>query len=408
MPEFFNVKDVPEVLALRSAFAPVATETVPLAEALDRVLAENLISAENLPDFRRTIVDGFAVKASTTFGASDGSPGFLMVVGNIAMGERPDFAMGPGEAARIATGGMLPEGADAVVMIEHTEAMDDSAIEVYKGVAPGENVIEPGEDFAAGQTVLAAGTRLRPAEVGLLGAFGRGAVQVFRRPVVGIISTGDEVVPVDATPGPGQVRDVNSHTLAGMLRAAGAEPRTYGIIPDDAPALIAACRRAVAECDMILLSGGSSVGTRDFTIEAIMGLDDPEILVHGIAIRPGKPTILARAGQTPVWGLPGHVVSAMVVFVAIVRPFVDRLSGGDGQERTHRIPARLARNLSSGQGRVEFVRVRLVPEGDGLRAEPVLGKSGLLNTMVHAHGLVEIGRDVEGLDKGERVWVMPV
>lgn len=408
MPEFFNVKDISEVLALRSNFAPVEAETVPLADSLGRVLAEDLVSEENLPDFRRTIVDGFAVKASATFGASDGSPGFLTVAGNIAMGERPKFSIGPGEAARIATGGMLPEGADAVVMIEHTEAMDETAIEVYKGVAPGENVIEPGEDFAAGQTVLAAGTRLRPAEVGLLGAFGRGAVSVFRKPVVGIISTGDEVVPVDATPGPGQVRDVNSHTLSGMLRAAGAEPITYGIIPDDAPALIAACRQAVAECHMILLSGGSSVGTRDFTVEAIMGLMDPEILVHGIALRPGKPTILARAGKTPVWGLPGHVVSAMVVFVTVVRPFVDRLSGAGDEERAYRIPAKLARNLSSGQGRTEFVRVRLIPEGDGLLAEPVLGKSGLLNTMVHAHGLVEIERDAEGLEKGDRVWVIPV
>lgn len=408
MPEFFNVKDITEVLALRSNFAPVEPETVPLAEALGRVLAEDLVSEENLPDFRRTIVDGFAVKASTTFGASDGAPGFLTVAGNIAMGERPEFSIGPGEAARIATGGMLPEGADAAVMIEHTEAMDQTAIEVYKGVAPGENVIEPGEDFAAGQTVLAAGTRLRPAEVGLLGAFGRGEVSVFRRPVVGIISTGDEVVPVEAAPGPGQVRDVNSHTLSGMLRAAGAEPITYGIIPDDAPALIAACRQAVAECHMILLSGGSSVGTRDFTVEAIMGLDDPEILVHGIALRPGKPTILARAGKTPVWGLPGHVVSALVVFVAVVRPFVDRLSGANQEERGYKIPAKLARNLSSGQGRTEFVRVRLIPNGDELLAEPVLGKSGLLNTMVHAHGLVEIERDAEGLDKGERVWVIPV
>jgi len=217
------------------------------------------------------------------------------------------------------------------------------------------------------------------------------------------------VVPVEAAPGPGQVRDVNSHTLSGMLRAAGAEPITYGIIPDDAPALIEACRQAAAECHMILLSGGSSVGTRDFTVEAIMGLEDPDILFHVFALRPSKPTILARAGKTPVWGLPGHVVSALVVFVAVVRPFVDRLSGAnEGGERAYKIPARLARNLSSGQGRTEFVRVRLIPKGDELLAEPVLGKSGLLNTMVHAHGLVEIERDAEGLEKGDRVWVIPV
>ena len=408
MPEFFQVKDIAEVLVLRSAFAPVAAETVSLAEAPGRVLAEDLVSPENLPDFRRTIVDGFAVKAAATFGASDGSPGFLAVVGNIAMGERPGFSIGPGQAARIATGGMLPEGADAVVMIEHTEAMDAGAAEVYRSVAPGENVIEPGEDFAAGQTVLTAGTRLRPPEIGLLGAFGRDSVSVFRRPRVGIVSTGDEVVPVNATPGPGQVRDVNSHTLAGMIRDAGAEPRTYGIVPDDAEKLIAVCRRAAAECDMVLLSGGSSVGTRDFTVEAILGLDDPEILVHGIAIRPGKPTILARGGGKPIWGLPGHVVSAMVVFATVVRPFVERLAGVGGDGRVRRIPARLARNLASAPGRTEFARVRLVAEDDGLLAEPVLGKSGLLNTMIHADGLVEIGRDVEGLDKGEKVWVIPV
>jgi len=409
MKDFFKVMDIDQVTALATGFGTLAEETVPAAETLDRILAEAVVSDIDLPDFRRTTMDGYAVRAGATFGASEGSPAYLNVKGAIRMGDVPDFSVGPGEAARISTGGMLPDGADAVVMIEHTEALDDTVIEVYKSVAPGQHVVDVGEDFRRGETVLGRGRRIRPQEMGVLSALGRESVRVFQRPVVGIISTGDEVVPIDKTPRQGQIRDVNTYSLAGWVRRAGAVPRTYGIVPDQRDDLREACRRALSESDMVLVSGGSSVGTRDYTIEVLESLPRSRVLVHGISISPGKPTILASVDDKPFWGLPGHVVSAMVVFAVVVRPFIDHMAGLAASGAPDlRIPARLTRNLASAQGRVDYVRVRLTTGEGGLGAEPILGKSGLIHTMVRADGLIRIDRDVEGLEKGAAVQVLPL
>jgi molybdopterin molybdotransferase len=270
-------------------------------------------------------------------------------------------------------------------------------------------VVETGEDFAKGAVVLGAGQKLRPQELGVLAAFGHNTVRVFRQPQVGIVSTGDEIVPIDETPGPGQIRDVNTFTLAGQVSEAGGLPVSFGIVPDRYDALHSALTAALAVADMVLISGGSSVGTRDYTLKVLSDLPDAEILVHGMTISPGKPTILAKIGEKPVWGLPGHVVSAMIVFAAVVRPFLARIGGlaATGAPEAVRIPARMARNVSSAQGRVEFVRVRLRQEQGRLLAEPVLGKSGLINTMVRADGLVSVGMNEEGLEKGDMVEVIP-
>ena len=338
--------------------------------------------------------------------ATESNPGYLTVVGSVAMGEQPDLRVGPGEAVRIATGGMLPPGADAVIMIEHTEVLDDTTIEIYKSVAPGQHVVAQGEDIARGNTLLAGGQPVRPQEAGLLAALGCETVRVFRKPRIGIISTGDEVVPVTAVPGPGQIRDVNSTTLSAMTAAAGGQPTVYGIVQDSLALLKATCTRALAENDMVLISGGSSVGMRDFTIEAFEAQEDADIMVHGVSISPGKPTILARSGTKPMWGIPGHVTSAMVVFHVLVKPFIAHLGGLDDRfRRAFTIPCRLTRNLPSAQGRVDFVRVRVDHRDGVLYAEPVLGKSGLIHTMVKADGLVRIAAPVEGLDKGEAVAV---
>ncbi|WP_373498778.1 gephyrin-like molybdotransferase Glp [Desulfococcus sp.] len=409
MKDFFKVMDMEQVMALRARYRALPDEAVPVMETLDRVLAEEIVSDIDLPDFRRTTMDGYAVRAGATFGASEGSPAFLSVKGSVRMGEVPDFAVGAGEAARISTGGMLPEGADAVVMIEHTESLDETAIEVYKSVAPGQHVVEVGEDFSRGEIVLNRGRRIRPQEMGVMSALGREMVQVYRRPVVGIISTGDEVIPIDQAPRQGQIRDINTYSLAGWVRRAGAVPLTFGIMPDRPEALLETCGKALAASDMVMISGGSSVGTRDYTIEVLDALPRSQVMVHGISISPGKPTILAETDGKPFWGLPGHVVSAMVVFAVIVRPFIDRLSGlSEDLEAVRAVPARLTRNLPSAQGRVDYVRVRLSAENGQLHAEPILGKSGLIHTMVRADGLVRIDRDVEGLEKGEAVQVIPL
>jgi molybdopterin molybdotransferase len=407
MKEFFKVTPLEEVLAFCKSFEPVGTETVPLAEALDRVLSEDLVSGEDLPPFPRSTMDGFAVRSSSTFGSSEANPAFLAVIGYVAMGQVPEFSIGPGQAARIATGGMLPKGADAVVMVEHTEKLDESTIEVYRSVAPGQHVMEKAEDFAGGQVVLPRGKRLRPQEMGLLAAFGRGSVKVHLKPVVGILSTGDEIVPIDWDPAPGQIRDVNTTTLSALVAEYGGVPVPCGIVADTVSDLKSACARALEASDMVLISGGSSVGARDYTIEVLSSLPESRILAHGITISPGKPTILAKVGRRIVWGLPGHVTSAMVVFSAIVCPFLARISGESGsQESRFKVSARLGRNVASAQGRIDFIRVRLRQEGETLWADPVLGKSGLLHTMVAADGLIAVGMNEEGLEKGDRVEVL--
>ena len=408
MKEFFNVETIEAVLAHTASFSPVASESVPLAECLGRVLAEDVYSDVDIPEFDRSTMDGYAVKSASTFGASEANPAYLDVCGQIKMGVCPDFAVQSGQAARIATGGMLPKGADSVIMLEHTDQLDDTIIEAYRSVAPGQHVIEKGEDIRKSRSALTKGTRIRPQEAGLLAACGKTEFAVFRRPMVGIISTGDEVVPVDRVPAVGQIRDINAHSLSGQVLEAGGVPVNFGIVKDDRDDLMGKCRQALQLTDMVMISGGSSVGVRDFTVEVLDELPKTEILVHGISISPGKPTILARSGGKAFWGLPGHAVSAMVVFAVVVRPFLDRICGLSAATRRFPIQAVLNRNLASAQGRVDYVRVRLLEENGAIVAEPILGKSGLINTMVKADGLIAIGMNVEGLDEGAIVEVTPL
>ncbi len=409
MKKFFKVTRLTKVLEYTSDFPCVETEEVPLLNATGRVLAGNIVAGEDLPGFSRSTMDGYAVRGSSTFGATEGNPAYLTIVGSVSMGLSPEFSIGAGEACRISTGGMLPQGADSVVMIEHTEVLDDTTIEVYRSVAPGQHVIQAGEDIKKGEAVLFSGQRLRPQETGLLAAIGKSVVKVYKKPVVGIISTGDEVVSVEETPGPAQIRDINSYTLSSQVQQAGGIPVLYGIVGDDFEALYDKCAKALVQTDMVLISGGSSVGVRDFTIEVLSDLPDSSILVHGISISPGKPTILAKAQNKAIWGMPGHVTSAMVVFKAVVQFFLERIAGIHPQNRINpRISARLSRNIASAQGRVDYVRIRLFEKEGELWAEPILGKSGLIQTMVKADGLIEININTEGLDKGFEVEVIPL
>ncbi|WP_320041887.1 gephyrin-like molybdotransferase Glp [uncultured Desulfobacter sp.] len=406
MTDFFKVKPLDEVLGMAQLFAPVGIEELHIHDGFSRVLAKDLVAGEDLPGFRRSCMDGYAVNAPSTFGASESGPAWLTIKGSIAMGDIPDFELAPGEAARISTGGMLPKGADAVVMVEHTEAVDEQSIEVYKSVAPLQHVIDETEDFPKGQTVIEKGRLMRPQEIGLAAGLGHTRIHAYKVPKVGIISTGDEVIPVDKPPAPGRIRDINSYSLSALVTQAGGEPVRYGIVKDDPKALESICKKALAHTDMVLLSGGSSVGTRDYTVEVLSALPDTQILVHGISVSPGKPTILARSGHTPVWGLPGQVVSAMVVFQVVVTAFLHRLKGVSRPIAQVKTSARLSRNIASSQGRRDFVRVVLENDGQNLVARPILGKSGLIRTMVQADGLLEIGEHVEGLEKGSMVDII--
>ncbi|WP_031385510.1 molybdopterin molybdotransferase MoeA [Desulfonatronum thiodismutans] len=425
---FFQVVSISRFVEALKTFPRTATLEREIAEAFGMVLAEPVVAAEDLPLMHRSCVDGYAVRAADTFGASESNPTYLDLALTVAIETPSDVVLEPGTCARITTGGCLPQGADAVVMVEQTLEMGGqgtsvsvgglggATIEVHKTLSPWDNVMLRGEDVQAGETLLQPGTRLDGARIGLLAALGYSRVRVHAPVTVGILSTGDEVVAVDQPVRPGLVRDVNSHTLAALTQAAGARAVRLGLVRDDLQALAAALEKGLKECDVVLVSGGSSVGTRDHSLEALERLPGGEILAHGVAMSPGKPTILARtetdSGFKAVLGLPGQVASAQVVMQVLVLPFLAHLQGLDhafdlGPLET--VPARLSRNVASRQGRTDFVRVALSRVADGgLTATPVLGKSGLLKTLLQAQGLMEIPENREGFTAGTEVLVRPL
>ena len=409
MKAFFRVVTTDEARTRIATFEAVATETVRVAEALDRVLARDLVAAVDLPHFHRANMDGYAVRAQDTFGASANIPAYLKLVGAVEMGQEATRRVCKGEAVRIATGGMLPPGADAVVMVEYTEEIGDRTVEAHRSVAPWENVLRIGEDIAKGEAIFARGRRLRARDLGALTGVGITRISVFRRPRVALISTGDEIVPPDVTPRPGQVRNINAYSLMAMAAESGAMVADFGVVGDQRAALERVLARALKASDAVLISGGSSVGTKDITLDVITSFPRSEIIFHGISVAPGKPTILARAVDKPVLGLPGHPQSALVIFDLFGAPLLRVLGGEDPRavftaKRTLR--AHLSQNIASQAGREDYVRVTL-SECDGRRvAAPMAGKSGAIFNLVKADGLVRIPASAEGLDEGSDVEVI--
>jgi molybdopterin molybdotransferase len=406
MPEFLRL--LPPAEALRSWLellppGPLRVERLPTLEAAGRLLAEDITAGEGLPPFARSTVDGYAVRAADTHGASPTLPALLQVTGEIEMGAAAETGCPPGAALLIHTGGMIPQGADAVVMIENTQAASPGEIEVLQPAAAGQNVLQAGEDVRPGEVVLERGAVLRPQEIGGLMALGTTEVIVAGRPKVALISTGDEVVPPQALPLPGQIRDVNSYSLAALVAELGALPQPAGIIADEFEALLQAARQAHATADVVVLTAGSSVSERDMTAGVIARLGEPGVLVHGLSIRPGKPTILAIAGKVPVVGLPGNPVSALVVGRLILGPLVRRLMGAKEPLVRGHISARLTVNIPSQAGREDFIPVELQASPEGWQATPVFGRSNLIFTLVRAHAMLHIPAPVTGLAAGEMV-----
>jgi molybdopterin molybdotransferase len=411
VPEFLSL--LPPDQALNRllehiAEAPPAMEVVDVRQSLGRVLAAPVCAPHALPAFSRSTVDGFAVIAADTYGASDSLPAYLRLAGEVPMGKPAGLALTPGEAALIHTGGMLPAAANAVVMIEYTQAVRSGEIEILRPVAPGENVLQKGEDVAEGEEVLRSGVRVRPAELGGLMALGIKSVRVARPPRVGILSSGDEVVGPDVEPGPGQVRDINSFSLQALIEQAGGAPVLYGIVPDDESLLRQAVSRTLLENDMVVITAGSSASTRDLTAQVVHEMGPPGVLVHGVNVKPGKPTILAVCQGKPVVGLPGNPVSALVIARLFILPVLEKLLGITQRKPMAGIPAVLATNLASQAGREDWVPVRLLPGRDGYQADPIFFKSNLIFNLAHADGLVRIPADATGLGAGEQVTVFPL
>jgi molybdopterin molybdotransferase len=408
MPEFLELLPPLEAIKRWMAHLPLArpeTESLETFEALGRVTAAAIASPEALPAFPRSTVDGFAVIAHDTFGASDALPAYLTLVGEVPMGRQPDFKLQPTQAALIYTGGMLPEGADAVVMVENTQRSRPGEIEVLHACGAGENILKTGEDVAPQQVIVQAGVRLRPPEIGGLLALGITQVSVTRSPRIAIISSGDEIVAPQVKPSAGQVRDVNSYALGALVEQAGGEPVLYGIIPDQREALQQTLRTALDQCDAIIVTAGSSASTRDLTAEVIQNLGQPGVLVHGVNLRPGKPTILAVCNGKAVVGLPGNPVSALVVASIFATPLVERLLGLTNPRPKPALVARLTINLASQAGREDYVPVTLLPGPQGYLAEPIFYKSNLIFSLARADGLVKIPPAATGLSAGDQVTV---
>ncbi len=398
-----NVLAPEEAIALikKEFSGNVRTEKVPLSEAYGRVLAENICANEYVPDFDRSTVDGFAVLASDTFGCSEALPAMLTRVGEVLMGQKPSFKVGAGTCAAIPTGGALPEGADSVVMVEYTEDYGDGTIGILKSAAPGNNLIFRGDDVYPGKPVLEAGKRIGAGDTGALAAMGITEVTAACRLKAAIISTGDELVNADAVPGPGQIRDVNSSMLAAMMRETGFEPVIYGIIKDNDELLRECLKKAVSECDMVLISGGSSVGEKDAAMRVISS--EGEILFHGLAMKPGKPTILGRVSGKPVFGLPGHPAAAYFITRIFVREAMAALNGEKLSFRP--VDAVLDENISANHGRAEYVSAKLYEREGKLFAHPLRSKSGLISVLAEADGWFCIDKNCEGLPQGSVIKV---
>jgi molybdopterin molybdotransferase len=404
--EFFTVKTVSEALAEFRPGHVSPVETVPLGNAYGRVPDAVIVAGDALPGFDRSSVDGYAVRAADTYGASESIPGYMRVVGAVRMGAPASHEVGSGTAVAIPTGGMLPPGADAVVMVEHTAEATADTIEVVRPVAPGENVIRFDEDAAPGTPLAPRGRPLRAQDVALLAAAGVVEVSVHAAPRVAILATGDEVVPPETRAlAPGQVRDALSVSVSALVREAGGVASPPRIVPDDDGALLDALAAAIGNSDVVVICAGSSVGMRDQTAGAVTALPRAETWCHGLAIKPGKPTLLASSDGKPIIGLPGNPRSALVVFRLVGMPLVRRAGGWTAEPVVGTIRATLARDLPSAAGRLDVVQVRL-DRGERL-AEPIFGSSALLSVLTAADGYLVVPEDANGLSAGEPVDVIP-
>jgi len=406
---FFKVLEPREALNVLLTVNPVGTEEILSVRARARVLADELRSAVDLPHFHRAAMDGYAVIAKDTFGASQSLPAYLKLAGVVEMGKEAAQPLTPGTAMRISTGGMMPPHADSVVMVEYTDETDAGLVEIHRGVSPWQNVIQIGDDIKKGELVFPRGRRLRAHDLGALTGVGIASILVFKKPRIALISTGDEIVDVESVPRPGQVRNINQHSLAGLIEECGGELKDWGVIRDDRTALRDAIAGALEWSDLVLLSGGSSMGAKDIALETILSFPDAQFVFHGISIAPGKPTIFAKACGKPILGLPGYPVSALVIFDLFAAPLIRRLGGEnlDVLEKFSRsVRAVLKTNVASQIGREDYVRVVLERSPAGLLAAPLPSKSGAIFTLVKADGMVRVDMNQDGLEQGEEVEVI--
>ncbi len=404
----FIIKPVTELLEeCKVKFNHISdTKTLLIEESLDYVMAEDVYAGENIPQFNKSTVDGYAVIASDTFGCSENMPNFLTNISEIFMGTEATLALGPGQCQRIATGGMLPPNSDAVIMQEYTERMDD-LVTIYRSMGPWENVIRVGEDLSESDMVFAKGHKIRPQDIGILASIGKTEILVYKQLKIAVISTGDELVePSVKDLGIAQIRDINGYAVRAQLQKENYQVDYHGIIKDNYQTIKAKVNDLYDQYDCIILSGGSSVGTKDVTVDIIEELADVTILSHGLAVKPGKPTIIAKSQDKLIVGLPGHPVSAMVILQNVILPILRNIQGIKDAKYQASIQAYITHNIDSQTGRMDVIRVRLEKGQDGkLYAKPMLGKAGVFSSLIKADGYIIINEPLEGIAKGKEVEV---
>ncbi len=406
-----NVDTIEEVkIKIEKQFSKIKPEkeTIFIHQARGRILSEDLMAGTNMPEFSRSVVDGYGIKASDSFGSSETMPTFFTVVGSVEMGEATNITIHNGEAVYIPTGGMIPDGIDAVVMIEYTETLDQDLITIHQSAAPGDGIMAEGDDFKKGDILLKKGHKITSKDIGVIAALGKVEVMVYQQPMVSIISTGDELVDIDTEPKEGQIRDINAHTLWALCEDSGARINRIIMVADEFQLCKATLQNALAESDIILMSGGSSQGNKDMTVDIINAVGQPGVFVHGIAIKPGKPTIIANVDGKAVFGLPGHPLSAIIVYKAIVDYFIHQYYLEVEEDYQYTVDAVLDSNVHSAEGRETYQMVKLQKNrsDNGYTAVPLYAKSGSVSLLMKAHGYIKITIDQEGLMKGQNVQVI--
>lgn len=397
MLNVITVAEAQRLIAGTFGMLKMPAEIVSLESAGGRALAADTLALEFVPDFDRSTVDGYALRSKDVFGCSESIPALMTVIGSAEMGRHTSLRLAAGECVYVPTGAEIPAGADCVIMLEDAEVLEDGLVAVYKASPPGANLIFRGDDVRPGDVVLRAGTRLSPAHIGALAAMGLTEVSVRRQPRAAVISTGDELVPAGESLPAGKIRDVNAPMLLQAVRDAGGRADFLGIVPDRIDEVRAALSAALADYDLVLISGGTSVGEKDAVPQVLSELG--ELLAHGLAVKPGKPTLFGRARGKPVFGLPGNPVAAYFMFHLLARPLIASMLGAELNDRRVSVP--IARSVPSNHGREEYVPVTL---RDG-EAQPIPSKSGLITTLARADGFIAIPRDKEGLRQGEFVEV---
>ncbi len=403
-----NAETAREIFDKNFTLPEILSEDISILDAAGRITAKDIVSPVDLPDFSRSSMDGYAVRAQDTFGATESLPAYLQIIGDVLMGEEPAIVINKGTAARISTGGMLPKGADAVVILEHTQTIDKNSIEALYSAAPGENIVQVREDIKKGEVLVKKGHKIRPQDIGAFAGIGIDRITVYAKPKVAVITTGNEIIDIKEDSRFGCVRDINSYYLSSLINSDGGVPIRKGIIKDDYSELRSAVEESLSEADVVILSGGSSVGARDLTAKVINDIGKPGVLIHGVSIKPGKPTIIGVVNKKPVFGLPGHPVAVGVSYGLFVKRVIRSLAGivlKDVEFADRMVKARLLKNVASASGREDYIRVELRSENGELTALPILGKSGLISTLVKATGYIVIPENRLGIEAGEMVEV---